>query len=98
MLETGIETIIVSCNETMGERFIGQLLSPALIDELETMVAYFSLKDGYHLEIASVKEYLLTKLGKYKTPSFIIKVNELPKNTNGKIIKSKLQLVNENNN
>lgn len=37
MLEAGIETIIVSCNETMGERFIGQPLSPALIDELETM-------------------------------------------------------------
>ena len=37
MLESGIETIIVSCNETMGERFIGQPLSPALIDELETM-------------------------------------------------------------
>lgn len=37
MLEAGIETIIVSCNETMGERFIGQRITPALVDELESM-------------------------------------------------------------
>jgi diphthine-ammonia ligase len=37
MLEEGIEAIIVSCNETMGERFIGQLITPALVDELEAM-------------------------------------------------------------
>jgi len=37
MLEAGIETIIVSCNEVMGERFLGQLLTPELIDELEAL-------------------------------------------------------------
>ena len=37
MLEAGIETMIVSCNEIMGERFIGEIITPALIDELETM-------------------------------------------------------------
>jgi uncharacterized protein (TIGR00290 family) len=37
MLEVGIETIIVSCNEVMGERFLGKTLSPALLDELETL-------------------------------------------------------------
>jgi diphthine-ammonia ligase len=37
MLEAGIETMIVSCNEVMGERFIGQLITPALVDELEAM-------------------------------------------------------------
>ena len=37
MLEAGIETIIVSCNEVMGERFIGRLITPALVDELEAM-------------------------------------------------------------
>jgi uncharacterized protein (TIGR00290 family) len=37
MLEVGIETIIVSCNEVMGERFLGKTLSPALINELETL-------------------------------------------------------------
>jgi diphthine-ammonia ligase len=37
MLETGIETMIVSCNEVMGERFIGRFLTPMLVDELESM-------------------------------------------------------------
>ncbi len=37
MLEAGIETMIVSCNETMGERFIGQLITPELVDELEAL-------------------------------------------------------------
>jgi len=37
MLEAGIETMIVSCNEVMGERFIGQLITPALVDELELL-------------------------------------------------------------
>ena len=37
MLDAGIETIIVSCNETMGERFIGRLITPSLVDELELL-------------------------------------------------------------
>jgi len=37
MLEAGIETIIVSCNEIMGERFIGQTITEELVDELEAM-------------------------------------------------------------
>lgn len=37
MLAAGIETIIVSCNETMGKRFLGKTLSPGLVDELVAM-------------------------------------------------------------
>lgn len=37
MLASGIETIIVSCNEVMGERFLGKTLTPSLIDELEAI-------------------------------------------------------------
>jgi uncharacterized protein (TIGR00290 family) len=37
MLQSGIETMIVSCNETMGERFIGKIITPDLVDELESM-------------------------------------------------------------
>jgi diphthine-ammonia ligase len=37
MLEAGIETMIVSCNETMGEGFLGRHLTPVLIDELESL-------------------------------------------------------------
>jgi len=37
MLEAGIETIIVSCNETMGEQLIGRLITAALVEELEAI-------------------------------------------------------------
>jgi diphthine-ammonia ligase len=37
MLEAGIESIIVSCNERMGEKFIGEKITLVLIDELESM-------------------------------------------------------------
>ncbi len=35
MLDVGIQTIIVSCNEKMGERYLGSLLTIELINELE---------------------------------------------------------------
>ena len=37
MLEAGIEAMIVSCNEVMGERFIGEMITPSLVEELESM-------------------------------------------------------------
>ncbi|MDB5193705.1 MAG: adenosine nucleotide hydrolase [Segetibacter sp.] len=37
MLESGIETIIVCCNTTMGEKFLGKLITPALVEELEAI-------------------------------------------------------------
>lgn len=37
MLNSGIETMIVSCNETMGERFLGRTLTLELVDELEAL-------------------------------------------------------------
>ena len=37
MFAAGIETIIVSCNETMGEYFLGKTLTPTVIDELEKL-------------------------------------------------------------
>lgn len=37
MLDSGIETIIVSCNATMGERFIGKQITHELVEELESM-------------------------------------------------------------
>ena len=37
MLATGIETMIVSCNENMGESFLGKTLTPAVIGELEKL-------------------------------------------------------------
>ena len=37
MINTGIETIIVSCNTVMGEKFLGEKLSLALVDKLEAL-------------------------------------------------------------
>lgn len=37
MLAGGLKTIIVSCNEAMGERFIGKMLTPAVVEELESL-------------------------------------------------------------
>lgn len=37
MLDSGIRTIIVSCNEVMGARFIGKMLTPAVVEELESL-------------------------------------------------------------
>jgi diphthine-ammonia ligase len=37
MLSAGIETIIVSCNETMGERFLGETLTESLVEEIEKL-------------------------------------------------------------
>jgi diphthine-ammonia ligase len=35
MLGAGIETMIVSCNEVMGERFLGKIITHELVEELE---------------------------------------------------------------
>jgi diphthine-ammonia ligase len=37
MLEAGIETVIISCNEVMGEGFIGRMITPELVEELESL-------------------------------------------------------------
>jgi diphthine-ammonia ligase len=37
MLDLGIETIIVSCNETMGPEFLGRKLTPELVEKLDSM-------------------------------------------------------------
>jgi uncharacterized protein (TIGR00290 family) len=37
MLDAGIETVIVSCNDTMAEAFIGKMITAALVKELEQM-------------------------------------------------------------
>lgn len=37
MLDAGIETMIVSCNEIMGERFLGKPITPELVEELEQL-------------------------------------------------------------
>lgn len=35
MIDSGIKTMIISCNEKMGEKFIGKILNKEVIEELE---------------------------------------------------------------
>lgn len=37
MLQNGIKTMIVSCNETMGEKFLGRILDEKVIEALEAL-------------------------------------------------------------
>ncbi len=37
MIDSGIETIIVSCNTVMGEKFLGKKISADLVEELEAL-------------------------------------------------------------
>lgn len=37
MLSAGIETMIVSCNATMGPSFLGRTMTPTLVNELEAL-------------------------------------------------------------
>jgi diphthine-ammonia ligase len=37
MLSSGIETMIVSCNETLGERFLGKILDHEVIKDLDAL-------------------------------------------------------------
>jgi uncharacterized protein (TIGR00290 family) len=37
MLDAGIETMIVSCNEVMGEKFLGKTITHELVEELEQL-------------------------------------------------------------
>ncbi|WP_336516757.1 diphthine--ammonia ligase [Pollutibacter soli] len=37
MLDGGIETMIISCNEVMGEKFLGQILTKDLAEELKLL-------------------------------------------------------------
>jgi diphthine-ammonia ligase len=49
MLDQPIEAMIVSCNDTMGPDFLGRILEPALIDELEAIGVDPCGEDGeYH--------------------------------------------------
>jgi len=37
MIDAGIISMIVSCNSAMGEKFLGRMITPDLVAELETI-------------------------------------------------------------
>ncbi len=73
MLELGIEPLIVSCNQQMGARFLGQILSKSLLTELEEMGIDPCGENGeYHTLVVNAplfKHRLAVKLVKKETAS-----------------------------
>ena len=54
MLDAGIESMIVSCNTILGETFLGQYLSPALIKRLEEKAVDVCGENGeFHTVVVS---------------------------------------------
>ena len=69
MLEAGMETYIVSCNETMGESFLGKLITKELIEGLEKIGVDVCGENGeYHTLVVNMplfKNRLAISFGKH---------------------------------
>jgi long-chain acyl-CoA synthetase len=50
-------------------------------------------KAGINITEDEVKEWVITRMAKFKTPTYVEFVKELPRNSNGKIIKKELRYV-----
>jgi len=57
----------------------------------ERVTAYIVLKQGYDLNPVALKSYLKLHLSSFKVPKEYIKIDELPKNISGKILKRELK-------
>ncbi len=57
----------------------------------ERVTAYIVLKEGYKLDPADLKSNLKLHLSSFKVPKEYIKIEELPKNISGKILKRELR-------
>ncbi len=58
MIEAGIEAVIVSCNLTLGESFLGKRISKELVDELESLGVDACGENGeYHTAVVNCPLY-----------------------------------------
>ena len=57
----------------------------------EEVQAYVVMKDGADRNVDKLKEFCAARLAKYKIPKTIEFLNELPKNTTGKILRRSLK-------
>lgn len=57
----------------------------------EAACAYVAMQDGYPFDRKAIRDYLQPRLAAYKIPRDIIRVDGLPKNKTGKIMKRLLQ-------
>jgi long-chain acyl-CoA synthetase len=56
----------------------------------EAVLAVISLRAGETVDIDEVRAFVRERLAAYKVPAQVIVVDELPKNTNGKILRREL--------
>ncbi|CAB4888023.1 MAG: AMP-binding protein [Actinobacteria bacterium] len=56
----------------------------------EAVIAVISLRDGASIDVDDVRAFVRERLAAYKVPKLVIVVDELPKNTNGKILRREL--------
>ena len=57
----------------------------------ETVKAYVVPAEGHHLEEDELIEFCSTRLARYKCPTKVMFVNELPKNAGGKLVRRALR-------
>ena len=56
----------------------------------EAVLAVISLRPGASVDTDEVRAFVKERLAAYKVPAQVIVVEELPKNTNGKILRREL--------
>lgn len=57
----------------------------------ETVTAFVTLRDGHHVEPSELVAFARKRLSAYKCPTALEIISELPKSTNGKILKRHLR-------
>ncbi len=81
MLYTNLKILEVVIVGVPDEKF-GELVKAVVVP-----------KAGINITEDEVKEWVITRMAKFKTPTYVEFVKELPRNSNGKIIKKELRYV-----
>ncbi|OAT86379.1 class I adenylate-forming enzyme family protein [Desulfotomaculum copahuensis] len=86
-----VEDVLYSNNKVMEAAVVG------IPDEIygEIVKAYIVLRPGATLTVEEVQDWVKERLAKYKVPKFVEFLTELPKNPNGKVMKSILRKLNQ---
>jgi long-chain acyl-CoA synthetase len=83
VLYTNPKILEVAVVGVPDEKF-GELVKAVVVPKAQTIITE-----------AEVKEWVITRMAKFKTPTYVEFVKELPRNPNGKIIKKELRYVPE---
>jgi amino acid adenylation domain-containing protein len=90
-VETGeIETRLLK-HEDIREAAVGVIQRPVIG---ESLVAYVSSSTDQEINPSRLGEYLRAELPEYMVPSIFVQIEQLPKNSNGKIDRKRLNSIN----